>query len=128
MFTDPDPIEEDLGLRVEFATPDQLVAYLKRYQEVMNGVRVAVQGMPERQVFAALQRAYGTADAGRIVKWVCYQHRGRYRDELVVPSSFSKGRRWFTDRMHMEYQDHLRSAAPVTATSPGLGTARLSGL
>ena len=29
MFDDPDPIEEEMGVKVEQMSPDQLIAYLK---------------------------------------------------------------------------------------------------
>ena len=70
-FSDNDPLEDDMGVRCEDMTPDQLVAYIKSYQEAF-GLNLKVEGLKERSVFRALQKLYGKADAGRIVKWAFY--------------------------------------------------------
>lgn len=116
-FADEDPLEHDMGIRCEDMTPDQLVAYIKSYQEAF-GLSLKVDGVKERAVFRGLQKLYGRHDAGRIVKWVFYHHKGRFRDEPVGFFTFSKGNKWFTDKMHLEAQQALselsrRQSAPV---------------
>lgn len=112
MFLDSDPIEQDMGVCVEEMSPDQLVAYLKTYHAAY-GLDMAVEGHQERAVFRSLQKIYGKVDAGRIVKWVTYTHKGRWEGSPVRFSSFCKARKWWVDIMHMEMQEHLRKAAPV---------------
>lgn len=106
-FTDEDPLEHDMGVRCENMTPDQLVAYVRAYQDAF-GLRLSVEGIPERSVFKGMQRIYGARDAGLIVKWVFWRYRGRWDDEPVRFQSFSKGRKWWVDKMHLEMQEELR--------------------
>ena len=112
-FSDTDPLEQDMNVRCEDMSPDQLVCYIKSYQEAF-GLNLKVEGQKERAVFRALQRLYGKADAGRIVKWAFYHHMGRFRDEPVGFFIFSKGNKWWTDKLYMEIQEEMRksSAAP----------------
>lgn len=120
MFVDPDPIEQDMGVRVEKMNPDQLVAYLKTYHAAY-GLDLAVEGHQERAIFRSLQKIYGQADAGRIVKWVTYTHKGRWDGSPVRFASFCKARKWWVDIMHLEMQDGLRVDAAITARrAPGV--------
>lgn len=123
-FSDTDPLEEDMGIRCEDMTPDQLVSYIKSYQEAF-GLNLPVEGLPERSVFKGMQRLYGKRDAGLIVKWVFYKHKGRWDGEPVRYQSFAKGRRWWVDKMYTELQDELRRESARTATGSGLGTVSL---
>lgn len=109
-FSDIDPLEEDMGVRCEDMTPDQLIAYIKSYQEAF-GLNLRVDGLKERSVFRALQKVYGKADAGRIVKWAFYHYRGTFRDEPIGFFMFSKGNKWWTDKLHFEVQKQM--ATPV---------------
>ena len=93
-----DPLEQDMGVRCEDMNPDQLVSYIKSYQEAF-GLILPVDGMPERGVFRGMQRIYGPRDAGLIVKWVFYRYKGRYDGEPVRFFSFAKGRKWWVDKM-----------------------------
>jgi len=126
-FTDPDPVEEQMNLRVEEMTPNELVTYLKTYQEAF-GRRMAVEGKIERAVFGSLQRIYGKADAGRIVKWACYKYHGVWNGEVVGFTSFSKGRKWWVDKMHQELQERVRQDEATPAERVGVGAKRLSEL
>lgn len=122
-FSDMDPLEEDMGVRCEDMTPDQLVSYIKSYQEAF-GLNLPVDGLPERSVFKGMQRIYGQ-DAGRIVKWVFYAHKGRYQGEAVRYQSFAKGRKWWVDKMYLEMQEALakqdsRRYTGATLGGPGL--------
>lgn len=123
-FSDTDPLEEDMGIRCEDMTPDQLVSYIKSYQEAF-GLNLPVEGLPERSVFKGMQRLYGKRDAGLIVKWVFYKHKGRWDGEPVRYQSFAKGRKWWVDKMYTELQDELRRESARTATGSGLGTVSL---
>lgn len=105
-----------MGVRCQDMTTDQLVAYIKSYQEAF-GLTLHIDGMPERSVFRGMQRIYGPADAGLIVKWVFYRYKGRYEGEPVRHLSFAKGRKWWVDKMHLEMQEELRRCAPATYTA-----------
>ena len=120
-FTDEDPLEQDMGVRCEDMSPDQLVAYVKSWQGAF-GLDVRIDGHPERAVFRGMRRIYGQRDAGLIVKWVFYKHRGRREDgSPVTPLSFAKGRKWWVDRMHLEMQEHMRRATPAAYQGATLG-------
>ena len=124
MFSDMDPLEEDMGVRVENMTVDQIIAYVKAYHAAF-GFTVRIDGQPERAIFRSLQRVYGQADAGRIVKWVFYKYRGHYNDEFIGPMAFSKGRKWFTDKMHLEMQAAMKEQKPKSYAPKGLGVRSL---
>lgn len=115
-FTDDDPLEQDMGVRCEDMTPDQLIAYVKSYQGAF-GLNIRIEGTPERAVFRAMQRIYGRRDAGLIVKWVFYKHRGRWEGEPVTPFSFTKGRKWWLDKMHLEMQEATNQPEPRSYAS-----------
>jgi hypothetical protein len=127
MFADTDPLEEDMGIRCEDMNPDQLVAYIKSYQEAF-GLNLKIEGQRERAVINGLVRIYGRQDAGRIIKWVFYQYKGRYDKEPVTIFSFSKGRKWWLDKMHLEMQDAIRKERPKDYTSLSIGGRGLADL
>lgn len=126
-FSDNDPIEQEMGVRCEDMDPGQLVTYIKTYHHAY-GRELAVDGVRERAVFKGLQHRYGPKTAGNIVKWVFYHHKGRWNDKWVGFFSFSKGSKWWTDMMHMEYQDALDKEKPKTASRVAVGSQRLSDL
>lgn len=126
-FVDNDPLEDDMGVRCQDMNPDQLVAYIKAYQEAF-GLNLRVDGLKERAVFKALQRVYGKDNAGLIVKWAFYQHRGRFRDEPIGFFHFAKGNKWFTDRLYLEMQDALAKERQRTAAGASLGVTSLADL
>ena len=128
MFSDTDPLEEDMGVRCEDMTPDQLVAYIKSYQGVVYNLELKVEGIKERAVFRGLQRLYGRQDAGRIVKWAFYHHRGRFRDEPIGFFLFTKGNKWFTDKLYSELQEEMRKETSRTYQGASLGVRSLSDL
>lgn len=115
-----------MGVRCEDMTPDQLVSYIKSYQEAF-GLNLRIDGMPERSVFKGMQRIYG-AEAGLIVKWVFYRYKGRYDNEPVRHLSFSKGRKWWVDKMHLELQEELRRSTPASYAATTLGVRSLADL
>jgi glutathione peroxidase-family protein len=112
-FTDADPVEKHMGLRVEEMTPQQLVNYVVTYQKAMNDLELTIQGHPERAIFKAMQRDYTPEVAGRIVKWVFYKYMGRRGDRFVGCSDFVKGARWWHDkiRAEMSVKDTILSEA-----------------
>ena len=129
VFSDSDPLEEDMNVRCEDMTPDQLVAYVKSYQGAF-GLDLKVDGLPELSVFRGMQRIYGQRDAGLIVKWVFYKYRGRYEGEPIRHFSFAKGHKWWVDKMHLEMQEEQRRSAPksYTASAAAFGVQILSDL
>lgn len=126
-FTDMDPLEQDMGVRCEDMNPDQLIAYIKSYHAAF-GLSLTIDGRPERSTLTGLQRTYGKTDAGRIVKWAFYHHRGRWDNEPVTPFSFAKGRKWWTDKMHLEMQDQVRKSVSATYSATSLGVRSLADL
>jgi len=128
-FSDRDPVEELMGLRVEDMNPNELVTYLKTYQDAFDR-RLAVQGHMERAIFRSMQKIYGTTDAGLIVKWSLYRYKGVYGGEPITFTSFAKGRKWWVDKMHLEMQAHRakESQASVDPAVIGVGAMRLSDL
>lgn len=123
-FADPDPIECDMGIRVEEMTPDELVCYIKTYHQAF-GLHLVVQDPGDRKIFQALQRLYGKRTAGQVVKWVFYTHKGRWEGRAVRFASFCQKRKWWTDMMHLELQDHLNRQSPPSASrvkTPGVRT------
>ena len=119
-FLDDDPLEQDMGVRCEDMTPNQLLGYVVSYQRAF-GVNIKVDGPPEHAVFKSMQRIYGQRDAGLTVKWVFYKHRGRHRGEYVTPLSFAKGSRWWVDKMCFEMQDAVRKSNPRHYQDANLG-------
>ena len=127
-FSDSDPLEEDMGVRCEDMTPDQLVAYIKSYQAAF-GLNLRVDGLKERAVFRGLQKLYGKANAGNIVKWAFYHHKGRFRDEPVGFFMFSKGNKWWTDKLYLEMQESLaKDVRRQTTAGASLGVTSLADL
>lgn len=123
-FTDDDPLEQDMGVRCEDMTPNQLIRYVVTYQRAFDR-DIKVEGPRETNAFKGLQAIYGQRDAGLIVKWAFYKHRGQWRGDCVTPTWFSKGRRWWLDIMHLEVQEALRHSGPAhyegaTLGGPGL--------
>ena len=128
-FADTDPLEDDMGIRCENMTPDQLVAYIKAYQDAF-GFNLKVEGAKERGVFRGLQRVYGVENAGRIVKWAFYHHKGKFRDEIINFFHFSKGNKWLTDKFYLELQQATAKEHSAADRFQGasLGVTRLSDL
>jgi len=126
-FTDLDPVEQQMSLRVEDMTPNELVTYIKTYQEAFDR-KMAVEGFIERSVFKSMQKIYGQATAGQIVKWVFYRYHGIWNGEVVGFTSFSKGRKWWVDKMHQEMQERQRKETAKPAERVGIGAMRLSDL
>lgn len=114
-FSDPDQVEQSIGVRVEDMTPDQLVCYVKESMKLLHQVELVVDGFKERAVFRAMQANYGKVDTGQIVKWAFYRHRGEWKGEKIQYFSFAKGRKWWVDMMHMEMQGARRREKPRTS-------------
>lgn len=127
VFSDSDPLEQGMGVRCEDMSPEQLVSYIKTYQKAF-GINLAVEGVIERSIFRSMQKIYGRKSAGNIVKWVFYKYHGRYSGEPVAFTSFSKGRKWWVDKMYIELQDHLRKEKPSTPGKSSVGAKKLSDL
>ena len=126
-FKDVDPLEEDMGLMCQDMTPDQLVAYIKSYQEAF-GINLRVDGVKERSVFRGLQNLYGKANAGNIVKWAFYHYKGRFQDEPIGFFRFSKGNKWFTDKLYVEMQEELARDRQRIVAGKSLGITSLADL
>lgn len=119
-FLDEDPLEHDMGVRCEDMTPNQLIRYVVSYQRAF-GRDIKIEGPRENTLFKNLQAVYGQRDAGLIVKWAFYRHKGYWRDEYITPTSFAKGRRWWLDIMHLEMQEAVRMSDPAHYQGATLG-------
>lgn len=126
-FSDPDPLEQDMGVLCTDMSPEQLVTYIHDYHAAFD-LELPVEGIKERSVMRGLQNTYGPARAGNIVKWAFYHHKGRFRGAAVGYFDFIKARKWFTDQLALEYQDALRKERPVTASRVAVGSRKLSEL
>lgn len=127
-FTDLDPVEQVMGKAVTAMTDTELVTYLRLAVLYHQDIELAVDGLKERSVMAGLKRTYGR-DAGLIVKWVCWHYQGRFRGEVITPFSFTKARKWFTDKMHVEMQQHRKAQSQLDAASHAAqGFAKLTDL
>lgn len=126
-FSDKDPLEEEMGVRCEDMSVDELVSYIKRYHAAFDR-SIAIDGHPERAVFKGMKRIYGEKTAGLIVKWVFYHYKGLYRGDVVTPLSFAKGRKWWVDMMHQEMQQRQRrdESRPAVKVTQGSGAQRIS--
>jgi hypothetical protein len=124
-FDDLDPIELTLGKPVTAMTDTELVSYLKVAVRYYQGIELAVEGTRERAVMAGLKRTYGP-DAGPLVKWAMWRHGGKFRNEIINHFAFTKGRKWFTDKLHIELQEHRNAerarAAAAARASAGFAT------
>ena len=109
-FTDLDDAENTLGKPVDLMTDTQLVSYIKMSLKNYSDLNLPVQGQRERSIMAALKRTYGS-DAGKIVKWAFYKHRGRKGATSITYSTFASGMKWWTDLLYVEMQEHLKSNA-----------------
>lgn len=120
-FLSEDPIETYLSKRVEVMHDWDLISYLQQAMKALYGIEMRVEGKMEPAIMQCLQRTYGQAEAGRIVKWVVFRYFCRDSanpGQYVKFTSFAKGRRWWTDMMHAEMQDHaLRESKPIVQSA-----------
>ena len=110
MFRDEDPVEEALGVRCEYMTPDDLTNYIRTFHKAF-GLKTPEPTYADLQKFIALQGTYGKRGAGRIVKWAFFgggPYRGKWKDSPITASDFSPGARWWTDRLNLEMQEYIR--------------------
>lgn len=134
-FMDSDPLEEDMAVRVEDMNADQLVTYLRDYQKALNGLTIASAGAPEYKRMLWLIAVYGQPDAGRIIKWTYWKHRGRWKDrkgtEVIRPMRFNAKMKWWVDILHTEMQQQVqreRNAVPAKTSAAVAGFATASDL
>jgi hypothetical protein len=114
-YDDTDPLEQDMKVRCEDMNPEQLVTYIKSYQEAFDRILV-VDGLRERSVFRGMQKAYGPKTAGQIVKWVFWKYKGIWGGEVITHFDFQKGRKWWVDKMYLELQEHQRRQRPSSVS------------
>ena len=96
-------------------TDTELVSYLKLSMRQRHGISLPVDGNQERSVMAGLKRLYGP-DAGNIIKWCLHRYngvvdQGKMAGQVVTYTTFSRGMKWFTDRLYAELQQHRRHEA-----------------
>jgi len=116
-FLSQDPIEGFLGQRVECMTEWELISYVKYALKALYDMDLVAEGYPERAIFVRLVKTYGQENAGRIVKWSIWKYFGKYDGTYIQYSSFSKGRKWWTDLMSSEMQAQVaKELNPVAPT------------
>lgn len=131
-FLDPDPLEDEMGVRVEDMNADQLVGYLKDYQQGLNGLTLKLSGVAEFKRMQWLIEIYGQPDAGRIVKWTYWKHRGRWASkrtyaDVIRHARFNAKMKWWVDIMHTEMQEQINrenNAPKTSAAAVGFSTIR----
>lgn len=116
MFSDQDPLEKYFKKSVQEMTPEDLVAYIKKYMSVVHSLELPVDpSIPrERSVFRGLKNTYGE-DAGLIVKWVFWKYQGMYDSKPIAYFDFQKSRKWWTDLMYQELQLQLQKEQRKTS-------------
>lgn len=125
----PDKSEKHLGAVVTEMSPFQLVSYLKDAMEIRYGIELRIDGAgaKERAVMTQLQKVYGEAGAGHILKFVIIEMLGKdEKGKPVTFFSFSKARKWWTDELYGSAQvraqmDRKKKVTEKQAVS-GFGT------
>lgn len=127
-FSDLDAVEEYLGKPVTAMTDQELVSYIKVYARAVHEIDMPIQGLPERSVMAGLKRTYGSANAGKLVKWACMESIGA--PQPVGYFDFSKARKWWLDRNWIALQRHIlnerKSVSVMAEADAGWGTLKRS--
>jgi hypothetical protein len=111
-FSDMDPVEETIGKPVQEMSEAELLQYLTTYVGALYDLDIKIEGLRERSVFKGLKNQYGDKTAGLLVKWAMFRHEGKKGGEILQPWDFSKGMKWYTDKLYTELQLHLNSDKP----------------
>lgn len=112
-----DPAEQALGKSAEDMTPQELVSYLRLSMRDKRDLdlRIDGSGVKERSVMTHLQKVYGRQGAGLIVRWAVYGKGGECDGKPLTFFSFQKERKWWTDEVYAEAQQHRTHAAQASA-------------
>jgi hypothetical protein len=107
-FLDQDPVEEDMGLRVEDMTSDQLAVYFKEQMKAINDIDVSLGLVDFAIMKNFLVGKYRQPNAGRILKWLFFRHKGKVtiHGERQVASTriFVEKLKWMIDKLNVEMQ------------------------
>ena len=110
-FSDIDPVEEIIGKPVQEMNEAELLQYLTTYVSALYDLDMKLDGLKERSIFKGLKSLYGP-QAGLIVKWAMFRHEGKKGEEILSPFDFTRGMKWYTDKLYTELQLHLNSDKP----------------
>lgn len=110
-FSEMDPVEEAIGKPVQDMNESELLQYLTTYVGALYDLDMKMDGLKEKSIFKGLKTLYGS-QAGLIVKWAMYRHEGKKGEEPISPFDFSRGMKWYTDKLYTELQLHLNSNKP----------------
>ena len=103
-----DPIEEELGKRLEEMKPHELVRYIHIHQKEVHEVELASSPQADLATMKAFQRDYGPERAGAILRDLFIKGGGKAKvtreEELLTVRHFSKGLRWWTDKVDIRLQ------------------------
>lgn len=107
-FLDQDPVETDMGLRVEDMDQNQLAVYFKEQMKAVNNVDVSL-GIAD---FAIMKNfligKYRQPNAGRILKWLFFRHKGKVtlhgERQLASTRIFVEKLKWMIDKLNVEMQ------------------------
>lgn len=125
MFSDADPIEDEMGVRVEFMSPIQLQEYVQTFHAAY-GLTLVAGKYSSSKIFTELQATYGRRAAGRIVKWAFYMggpHQGRRNGKPITFSDFAPRCKWLTDSWHLAYQERIAQEKAESRGYAGFATA-----
>lgn len=111
-FIDLDPIETQMGVRVEDMDADSLLNYFKRSQQEVNDIEAVIRPFVDFRTFEQLIKEYPQPRAGRIVKWLFYKHKGKAtwdgRKQVVRVPHFSTPWRWMVEQWWTQVQMDLK--------------------
>lgn len=103
-----DPIEEELGKRLEDMKPHELVRYIAIHQKEVHEVELSGSPQADLATMRAFQRDYGPERAGAILRDLFLKGGGKAKvarqEELLTVRHFSKGLRWWTDKVDIRLQ------------------------
>ena len=111
----PDPIERKMGKRVVDMVGSELAAYVKEYLGAY-GMHLPTDTLIDRKIMEAFRKRYGPENAGKIVQHVMLKHGGKKGEEYITMSCFSKGMKWWTDKMWLEVQEAKQREEAMAVT------------
>lgn len=112
-----DPIEEGMGKALEEMKPHELVRYITNFQQEINGLQLPSAPQADLSVMKTFQRDYGPERAAAVLRFLFSKNGGKYevvRDrEVITHRHFSKGLRWWTDKIDLTLQTSAQAEKEV---------------
>ena len=103
-----DIIEEKMGKPLEKMKPHELVKYVTNFQQEVNGLQLPSAPHADLSVMKTFQKDYGAERAAAVLRFLFSKQGGKYEvgldKEAITPRHFSRGLRWFTDKIDLTLQ------------------------